>query len=183
MISNFRPHVSLLRRVGLDVLVYKLLHKHLKKTSDRVSDWEGTLTDSQREYAALDALASLDLGLLVLSTPDPHLDADAVTIGSAVNIVVKNRNIASGVIVGDDSWGGHKILSQKGERVRAVVEIQSVNITAAFVPILPRPNSLPLHWPANPSDHRLTLGEIAAAFPQPGTPFKLIVTISDLHKA
>jgi hypothetical protein len=166
------------------VLLAKLKGKYLDKSADRCSDWEASLTGSQQRYAALDALASLEVGEVVLATDDPRLTPQNAIVGTSITVVVKGRTIASGIIVNDLQWCGYSTRGRDSKQIRAVVEISEVKIPAAYVPILPRPTQLPVHWPVAHADgRRPTLGEIASALPVPSSPFKLIINIANLHKA
>ena len=49
------------KTVTLATQVQKHLHLPLKKGNERVSDWSATLTEKQKDYAACDAYAGLQL--------------------------------------------------------------------------------------------------------------------------
>ncbi|KAJ7586237.1 hypothetical protein C8J56DRAFT_1052609 [Mycena floridula] len=123
-------------RLGLADLCAEVLGKRLNKNvSERLnSDWESeSLTDKQKEYAALDAYASLQLYQTIIAAPVPmslpeHLEPLTPVILFHTD---KARPIARGVISPEccsSIFDGISVIA-----ARTVIEVQEVLVPAAII--------------------------------------------------
>lgn len=184
---TYSPLCCTCRRLGLALLVARVLGKRMEKSlAARISDWTAKeLRDEQLQYAALDAWASWELGLRVLNTEDPQLNAATVAAGLKVDIVVDRRVIASGTVAADTEWCGLSVLTRARVLTRAVVEVTDVKVPAALVPFKPRQQHEPTNWPhaLQPGQKKATLADVRAACPPQITSFKLLVNIANLYRS
>ena len=80
---------------SLELIVKSVLNIALDKTL-QCSDWGGTLSPEQKQYAAIDAAASLEVGEKLLELPDltRRLQQDVVSPGKLVDLVPRNGSTA-----------------------------------------------------------------------------------------
>jgi 3'-5' exonuclease len=124
-------------RTGLADICAAVLHEKLDKTTTvRVStEWDNSeLSSEQKEYAALDALASLKIYHRLAQVPTSDKVSDTAIPGTPVSVLQDDGQvIAQGIISLTTSESTCRGLKQT--KTRAHVTIQKVIIPAAILPL------------------------------------------------
>jgi hypothetical protein len=124
-------------RIGLADICAAVLHEKLDKTTAvRVStEWDNSeLSSEQKEYAALDALASLKIYHKLAQVPTSEKVSDTAIPGSPVSVLQDDGQvIAQGIISLTTSESTCRGLKQT--KTRARVTIQKVIVPAAILPL------------------------------------------------
>jgi hypothetical protein len=123
--------------VGLADICAAVLHEKLDKTTAvRIStEWDNSeLSNEQKEYAALDALASLQIYHRLAQVPTSDKVSDTAIPGTSVSVLQDDGQvIAQGIISLTTSESECRGLRQT--KTRARVTIQKVIIPAAILPL------------------------------------------------
>ncbi|KAJ3251609.1 hypothetical protein HDU77_005788, partial [Chytriomyces hyalinus] len=115
----------LLPEKGLAFLCRLFLNKHLGKGSVRISNWEGSLSQEQIHYAALDTVCAAQIYESIMSFENPRFarppSLDELSDGTILLLFPPYGPdyVAKGsvVTIDGDSWGGRKLQTKTETRV------------------------------------------------------------------